>query len=70
MPPTRRWLEALAAYQQAIAVAPDWHGLHNGAGWSYLKLGRTAEARAAFARALSLRPDYADAARGLSLARL
>ena len=44
---------------------PDWHGLHNGIGWCHLKLGQKAEARAAFQRALELKPDYADALEGL-----
>jgi Tfp pilus assembly protein PilF len=34
-------------------------------GWCYLKLGRKAEARAAFQRALAVRADYEDAREGL-----
>ncbi|MGH7320957.1 MAG: tetratricopeptide repeat protein [Candidatus Rokuibacteriota bacterium] len=40
----------------------------NGLGWVYLKLGRRAESRAAFERALALRPGYTDALDGLRLA--
>jgi tetratricopeptide (TPR) repeat protein len=60
--------EALPAFQRAIALKPDWCGLHSGMGWTLLRLGRRGEARLAFERALSLQPGYADAVAGLKLA--
>jgi Flp pilus assembly protein TadD len=60
--------EALPAFQRAIALKPDWSGLHSGMGWSLLRLGRQGEARIAFERALRLQPGYADAVAGLKLA--
>ncbi len=60
-----RYREALSVFEQGIRATPDWHGLHNGAGWCYLKLGQKAQARAAFQRALTLKPDYDDAREGL-----
>jgi tetratricopeptide (TPR) repeat protein len=60
-----RHKDALALFEQGIRAAPDWHGLHNGLGWCYLRLGEKARARAAFQRALGLKPDYEDAREGL-----
>lgn len=60
-----RYRDALGLFEKAIRSAPDWHGLHNGAGWCHLKLGDKDRARIAFQRALSLRPGYDDALEGL-----
>ena len=60
-----RYGEALGLFEKGIRTNPDLHGLHNGAGWCYLRLGRKPQARAAFQRALALRPDYQDAVEGL-----
>jgi len=60
--------EAVACEARVTRARPDWYGLHNGIGWCHLKLGRKAEARAAFQRALTLRPGYEDAVEGLRLA--
>jgi len=57
--------EALSEFEKGLRARPDWYGLHNGIGWCHLKLGRKAEARAAFQRALTLRPGYEDAVEGL-----
>lgn len=64
-----RYREALALFEEGIRMTPDWYGLHNGAGWCYLKLGEKARARAAFERALALRPGYEDALEGLRQTR-
>jgi predicted Zn-dependent protease len=47
---------AAVAYPDAPADAWRWHGI------SLMKAGRTAEARAAFARYLTMKPDASDAA--------
>jgi tetratricopeptide (TPR) repeat protein len=60
-----RYPEALALFEKGIRMSPDLHGLHNGAGWCYLRLGRKPQARVAFQRALALRPEYPDAIEGL-----
>ncbi len=64
-----RYREALALFEEGIRATPDWSELHNGAGWAYLKLGEKARARAAFERALVLRPGYEDALEGLRQTR-
>jgi tetratricopeptide (TPR) repeat protein len=61
----QRYEEALALFEKGIRTTPELHGLHNGAGWCYLKLGRKPQARVAFQRALALRPEYQDAIEGL-----
>jgi tetratricopeptide (TPR) repeat protein len=53
-------------FAKGIRARPKWHGLHNGLGWTYLKLGDRAKARESFQRALRLDPDYADARAGLA----
>jgi tetratricopeptide (TPR) repeat protein len=60
-----RYRDALAQFQKGIRRQPHMHGLYNGAGWCYLKLGQKAEARTAFERALALKPGYEDAREGL-----
>jgi len=53
--------EALAAFDQAIALKPDYAQAHNGRGIALAKLNRSHEAIAAFDRAVALMPDYAEA---------
>jgi tetratricopeptide (TPR) repeat protein len=52
-----RYREALAAFIRASLAAPESPQLHAGQGWCYIKLGQKSDARAAFKRALDLRPD-------------
>jgi tetratricopeptide (TPR) repeat protein len=52
-----RYGEALAAFTTASLASPDSPQLHAGKGWCYVKLGQKDDARAAFQRALDLRPD-------------
>jgi tetratricopeptide (TPR) repeat protein len=56
-------------FAKGIAARPSWYGLHNGLGWTYLKLGDRVKARASFQRALQLKSDLADAREGLAQAR-
>jgi tetratricopeptide (TPR) repeat protein len=60
-----RYREALVEFGKGLRTQPGLHGLHNGAGWCYLRLGQKERARAAFQRALALRPNYEDALEGL-----
>lgn len=57
--------KAREQFLKGVAARPDWHGLHNGLGWTYLRLGDRVQARAEFRRALQLQPDLADAREGL-----
>ncbi len=68
----KRSSEALAAYEQAIALKADYPEAHNGRGILLATLTRPAEAIAAFDRAIALKPDYAEAYnnRGLVLQEL
>lgn len=61
-----RYQEARAEFLKGIQANPNWHGLHGGLGWTYLKLGDRAKARESFQRALRLAPDYAEARTGLA----
>ena len=51
--------EALAAYQQAIALDPKFALPHNGRGNVYRALGRHEEALSAYQQAIALDPTYA-----------
>ncbi|MCP5191365.1 MAG: tetratricopeptide repeat protein, partial [Pseudomonadales bacterium] len=57
--------EALAAYQQAVALAPQDAVPHNGLGNVYYDLGRYEEALAAYQQAVALDPQYAAPHNGL-----
>jgi len=50
---------------RASLAAPDSYQYQVGMGWSYLKLGQKAEARAAFQRAMKLGPIDEAAREGL-----
>jgi Tfp pilus assembly protein PilF len=56
-------------FTKGLAARPTWYGLHNGLGWTHLKLGERAKAQASFQRALELKADFADARKGLAQAR-
>jgi len=54
--------QAVAEYQAAIALKPDYPEVHNNLGSAWSKLpGRQAEAAAELQTALRLKPDYAEA---------
>jgi tetratricopeptide (TPR) repeat protein len=56
-------------FTKGIAARPHWYGLHNGLGWTSLKLGDRGRAQASFQRALQLKSDFADAREGLAQAK-
>ena len=57
----RRFAEAVAAFDNAIALKPDYAHAHNGRGIVLAHLNRLAEAVGSFDRAIALKPDYAEA---------
>jgi tetratricopeptide (TPR) repeat protein len=59
---------ARAEFLKGVAARPDWAGLHNGLGWTYLRLQDRARAGDSFRRALQLQPGFPDAQEGLALA--
>jgi len=58
--------EAIALYQAAVESAPDSSVLHNNYATALAKANHTAEARAAFERAIALEPAMTDARAGLA----
>jgi hypothetical protein len=67
---SRRFEEALSAYDSGLRVAPDDPELHNGRGVTLLELRRPAEARDDFERALAADSDCLDALGNLGNALL
>jgi tetratricopeptide (TPR) repeat protein len=59
--------EALASYNQAIALKPDLAEAHNNLGNTQQELGKLDEALASYNQAIALKPDYAEAHRHLAL---
>jgi tetratricopeptide (TPR) repeat protein len=57
----RRYTEALAAYDQALGLAPNYADAYNDKGNALDSLGRGKEALAAYDQAISLTPNYANA---------
>jgi tetratricopeptide (TPR) repeat protein len=57
----RRPAEALASYNKAIALRPDYAEAHSNRGTALLDLKRPAEALASCDKAIALKPDYAEA---------
>jgi tetratricopeptide (TPR) repeat protein len=55
---TGRDLEAAIAYRQAVKFDARSSDAFNNLGWSLARVGFRAEARDAFVRALSIRPDF------------
>ena len=51
--------EALASYNQAIALKPDFAEAHSNLGNTLKELGRLDEAQASYNQAIALKPDYA-----------
>jgi glycosyltransferase involved in cell wall biosynthesis len=56
--------EALAGYDRALAIRPDFAEAHHGRGNALFKLKRYEEALAGYDRALAIRPDLAPAHHG------
>lgn len=68
-----RYAEAVASYDKAIAINPDYAGVWNYRGIALGKLGRHAEAVASFDKAIDFNPNHASAllnCRGFSLSQL
>jgi tetratricopeptide (TPR) repeat protein len=57
----QRQEEALASYDRAIALRPDYTEALNNRGLTLTALNRVAEAEASHARALAVSPDFIDA---------
>jgi tetratricopeptide (TPR) repeat protein len=57
----RRFAEAIAAFDNALALKPDYAQAHNGRGIVLATIGRLTEAVGSFDRAIALKPDYAEA---------
>jgi tetratricopeptide (TPR) repeat protein len=53
--------EAIAHYQKALAIKPDYAAAHNNLGNALDQMGRVNEAIAHYQKALEIRPDYAGA---------
>ncbi len=53
--------EAIAAYDQALAIKPDYHEALNNKGNALSAIGRTEEAIAAYDQALAIKPDNHEA---------
>ena len=57
----KRFEEALASYDRALALKPDYAEALNNRGIALQELKRLEEALASYDRALALKPDYAEA---------
>ena len=55
--------EAIAAYNKALLIKPDYAEVHNNIGAAFKAQGKPDEAIAAFNKALLIKPDYANAHR-------
>ena len=53
--------QAVASYQRALQLQPDFVEAHNGLGSVYKEQGKLDKAGACFQRALQLQPDFAEA---------
>ncbi len=58
---------ARTQFVTGLGKHPEWAGLHNGLGWSSLRLGDRTGAAESFRQALRLREDFEDAREGLAL---
>lgn len=65
-----RFDDALAHYERALALQPDFPAALNSQGFVLQDMGRMEEALACFARALELAPDFAMARINLGMAQL
>ena len=57
----KRPAEALASYDKAIALKPDYAEAHNNRGNALMDLKRPEEALASYDGAIALKPDFAEA---------
>ena len=61
--------EAIAHYQKALEIKPDYAEAHNNLGLALAGCGRVDEAIICFQKALEIKPDYAEARRNLDAAQ-
>jgi len=59
--------EAMACYQQALQIKPDYADAHNNLGYTFRKLGRLPEAEASCRQALRINPNCAEAHNNLGI---
>ena len=59
---------ALACYDRALSIKPDFAEVYNNRGNLLSRLGRNAEAIASFRQALQIKPEYAEAHNSLGVA--
>lgn len=57
--------KAVQRFNEELALHPNWTEVHDGLGWTYMKMGRYAESRAAFDHAIRYQPMNNSAHRGL-----
>ena len=62
--------DALACYQKAVELKPDWAEAHNNVGLGLAEQGKQADAAASFRRALELNPHFAEVHHNLGNALL
>ncbi len=60
--------EAVASYEQALRLKPDYAEAHNNLGIALMEQGRLEEAVASYEQALRVKPDYAEAHNNLGIA--
>jgi tetratricopeptide (TPR) repeat protein len=63
-----RIAEAVAGYEHAIILNPDYAEAHNNLATALLALGRTQDAVERYCQALALKPDYTEALSNLAVA--
>lgn len=63
-----RLAEAIAEYNEALRIQPDFSEAHNNLGNALVREGRLVEAIAHYTEALRLRPDYPEAHNNLAVA--
>ncbi|MGB8700825.1 MAG: tetratricopeptide repeat protein, partial [Thermosynechococcaceae cyanobacterium] len=53
--------DAVASYDEALKIKPDYYQAWYGRGWAFYQLGRYEEAIASYDKALQFKPDYSNA---------
>ena len=60
--------EAVAQYQEALRIKPDFYQIYNNLGNELIGQGKTAEAIECYQKALRINPDFPEARRDLEMA--
>ena len=58
--------EAIAHFQKALQINPDYADAHNNLGSALLRKGKVDEAITHYQKALQINPDFAEAQKNLS----